>query len=58
MKFIIQDREEVIKQAKEEVWPKEAPDAVRDGRVSFMVSDFFEVNPVHGADVYWLRGIL
>lgn len=58
LRYIVQDREEVIKQAKEEVWPREAPDAVRDGRVSFIVADFFEVNPVTGADIYWLRGIL
>jgi len=45
-------------QAKEEVWPKENPEALKCGRVSFMQHDFFEINPVKGADVYWLRYIL
>lgn len=58
LKFVVQDRAEVLKQAQEEIWPTQAPDALIDGRVTFMVHDFFEPNPVKGADVYWLRGIM
>jgi hypothetical protein len=29
-----------------------------EGRVKFMKHDFFTCNPVHGADIYWLRYIL
>jgi O-methyltransferase domain len=58
LRCIVQDRPEVIKQAKEEIWPQEAPAALKDGRVAFMEHDFFQPNPVKGADVYWLRGVL
>ena len=58
LNFIIQDRGPVLKQAQEEVWPKENPEALKQGRVRFMEHDFFEKNPVQGADVYWLRYIL
>lgn len=58
LRYVVQDRPEVIKQAKEEIWPQEAPSAVKEGRVTFMEHDFFEPNPVKGADVYWLRGVL
>ena len=54
----MQDRAEVLRQAETEVWPAEAPEAVEDGRVQFMEHDFFQPNPVKGADVYWLRGVL
>ncbi|KKA24443.1 O-methyltransferase [Rasamsonia emersonii CBS 393.64] len=58
LRFIIQDRAEVLEQAQRDIWPREAPEAVRDGRVTFMVHDFFKPNPVQGAAIYWLRGIL
>ncbi|KAI5814555.1 S-adenosyl-L-methionine-dependent methyltransferase [Pyronema omphalodes] len=58
LKFVIQDREQAVKQGKHDVWPKENPQAIADGRVQFMPHDFFKTNPVKGADVYWLRYIL
>lgn len=58
LKFVVQDRAEVLQQAVESVWPEQAPEALRNGRVSFMEHDFFMPNPVKGADVYWLRYIL
>ncbi|KAL3431736.1 S-adenosyl-L-methionine-dependent methyltransferase [Aspergillus tetrazonus] len=58
LRYIVQDRAEVLQQAQEEIWPVEAPEAVADGRVQFMEHNFFQPNPVKGADVYWLRGIL
>ncbi|KAL4789761.1 S-adenosyl-L-methionine-dependent methyltransferase [Aspergillus venezuelensis] len=58
LRFIVQDRAEVLRQAETEIWPIEVPEAVKDGRVQFMEHDFFQPNPVRGADVYWLRGVL
>ncbi|KAI2622395.1 S-adenosyl-L-methionine-dependent methyltransferase [Hypoxylon sp. NC1633] len=58
LKFVLQDRPENINQAQKEIFPREAPDAISTGRVKFMAHDFFKSNPVKGADVYWLRGIL
>lgn len=55
---MVQDRGPVLKQAQEEVWPKENPRALEDGRVRFVEHDFFERNPIEGADIYWLRAIL
>jgi hypothetical protein len=58
LKFVVQDRLENVKQGEEEIFPREAPDAIPSGQVQFMEHDFFKPNPVKGADVYWLRGIL
>jgi hypothetical protein len=55
---VVQDRAPVLQQAEHRVWPKENPAALAAGRVKFMEHDFFRKNPVHGADVYWLRYIL
>jgi hypothetical protein len=48
----------VLEQAQREVWPAENPQAINDQRVVFMEHNFFDTNPVEGADVYWLRYIL
>lgn len=58
LKFVIQDRGPVLEQGEHAVWPKENPQALADGRVRFMQHDFFDVNPVKDADVYWLRYIM
>ena len=58
LRFIVQDRGAPLKQAKSTVWPKENPTALAEGRVEFMEHDFFQLNPVTGAEVYWLRYIL
>lgn len=58
LKFVIQDRAPVLKQAETAVWPKESPDALKAGRVRFLPHDMFEPNPVKDADVYWLRYIM
>lgn len=55
---VVEDRAEVVRQGKEEVWPQTAPDLLETGKVKFLAHDFFQNNPVGGADVYWLRGIL
>lgn len=56
--FVVQDRAPVLKQAESEVWPKENPSALQEGRVTFTPHNFFDKNPVKGAEVYWLRYII
>ncbi|KAI0409179.1 S-adenosyl-L-methionine-dependent methyltransferase [Xylaria palmicola] len=58
LKFVLQDRAPALKQAQTEVWPRENPAALSDGRVQFVPHNFFDTNPVKDADVYWLRYIL
>ncbi|KAL2163196.1 hypothetical protein VTH06DRAFT_5252 [Thermothelomyces fergusii] len=58
LKFVVQDRGPVLQQAKTELWPRENPEALSSGRVTFQEHDFFNENPVKGADVYWLRYII
>ncbi|KAL8861120.1 MAG: hypothetical protein Q9178_002334 [Gyalolechia marmorata] len=58
LNFILQDRGPVLHIAESTVWPRENPTALANKRVKFMQHDFFSPNPVHGADVYWLRSIL
>lgn len=58
LKFVVQDRGPVLKQAEHSIWPKENPAALVAGRVKFMEHDFFQKNPVQGAEVYWMRYIL
>lgn len=58
LKFVVQDREEFLDQGRNEVWPQGAPEAIKDRRVKFMPHDFFQINPVQGAAIYWLRYIL
>ncbi|KAI0512934.1 S-adenosyl-L-methionine-dependent methyltransferase [Xylaria bambusicola] len=58
LQFVVQDRAPALQQAQTEVWPRENAEALTAGRVKFMPHDFFDVNPVKNADVYWLRYIL
>ncbi|KAF9631052.1 putative o- protein [Lasiodiplodia theobromae] len=58
LRFVVQDRAPVLKQAESEVWPKENPSALQEGRVTFTPHNFFDKNPVQGAEVYWLRYII
>ncbi|KAJ6259262.1 O-demethylpuromycin-O-methyltransferase [Drechslerella dactyloides] len=58
LNFVIQDRGKTLSKGEAEVWPRENPSALQQGRVKFIEHDFFEENPVKGADIYWLRYIL
>jgi hypothetical protein len=58
LKLVVQDCVSNIELARKDVWPREAPAAIQQGRVEFFAYDFFTTNPVKGADVYWLRYIL
>ncbi|KAL4889029.1 S-adenosyl-L-methionine-dependent methyltransferase [Aspergillus ambiguus] len=58
LRFVIQDRGPVLQQGRERVWPTENPRALKTGRVEFMEHNFFDTNPIEGADVYFLRYVL
>ncbi|KAI5926688.1 S-adenosyl-L-methionine-dependent methyltransferase [Camillea tinctor] len=58
LKFILQDRGPALKQAETEIWPRANPSALESKRVQFITHDFFDVNPVKNAGVYWLRYVL
>lgn len=57
-KFTVQDRAEVIQQAKDTFWPEKAPQHLQSGAVTLQTHDFFQANPIKDADVYWYRAIL
>lgn len=48
----------MLDKAREEVWPRENPAALQSSQVEFQPHDFFQENPVKGADIYWLRYIM
>ena len=57
LRLILQDLPERIQQAKNEVWPKEYPEAIAEGRITFEPIDFFASSPVPGCDIYYVRDI-
>ncbi|OCH94555.1 S-adenosyl-L-methionine-dependent methyltransferase [Obba rivulosa] len=57
LKFVIQDREEVIADTTE-VWKARRPDALISGAVTLQPHDFFTEQPVKNATVFFLRAIL
>ncbi|CZR56846.1 related to O-methyltransferase [Phialocephala subalpina] len=57
LSLVIQDRKFMIQQARS-VWGMKYPSAILEGKVSLVTHDFFETNPVRGAEVYWLRYIM
>ncbi|KAL2812961.1 S-adenosyl-L-methionine-dependent methyltransferase [Aspergillus granulosus] len=58
LKCVVQDRAEVVQRAEDEIWPREAPEILGEERIQFMEHNFFQPNPVKGADIYWLRAII
>ena len=58
LRFEVQDRGPVIKQALEQIWPKENPEALDGGKVKFTEHSFFNKNPTEGAEIYHLRFVL
>ncbi|KIM59119.1 hypothetical protein SCLCIDRAFT_27548 [Scleroderma citrinum Foug A] len=57
LKITNQDLERVVAQA-EDVWKREAPEALEEQRIDFVPLNFFEEAPVAGKDVYYLRVII
>ncbi|KAG1895982.1 O-methyltransferase [Suillus fuscotomentosus] len=52
-----QDLPETIKLLRN-IWEKNAPEVLLDGRVEFVPLNFLEESPVAGKDVYYLRSII
>jgi hypothetical protein len=57
LNFVIQDRAEVIAKGVA-LWTKEEPAALSSQRARLMAEDFFKVNPVKDAEVYFMRTIM
>ena len=53
----LQDLPECILQAKQEVWPKECPEAITENRIQFEPIDFLRESPIQGCDVYYVSKI-
>jgi hypothetical protein len=51
----LQDLPERVMQAQSEIWPKECPEALKDGRIEFKAMDFFAESPIKGCDIYYVR---
>ena len=51
----LQDLPERVMQAQNEVWPKQCPEALKDGRIEFKGMDFFTESPIKGCDIYYVR---
>ena len=41
-----------------EICRRDFPSTLDSGRLVFMQHDFFESNPIKGADIYWMRNVL
>jgi hypothetical protein len=54
LNYVLQDLPPTIKQAQEEIWPKQAPEVVEAQKISFKAFDFFKESPIDGADVYYV----
>nr|P0CT90.1 RecName: Full=3-O-methyltransferase 2; Short=Mtrase 2 [Phanerochaete chrysosporium RP-78] len=54
---IVQDLES-LRPRWSDLWARELPDAIQDGRTSFVPIDFFRDIPVRNCDVYYIRHIL
>ena len=55
LRLILQDLPQRIQQAKNEVWPKECPEAIAERRIAFEPLDFFASSPVPGCNIYYVR---
>jgi len=54
----LQDLPNVILQAKNEVWPKECPEAIKEDRIQFQPIDFLKESPIPGCNVYYMKHII
>ncbi|KAI5119287.1 hypothetical protein M0805_008066 [Coniferiporia weirii] len=57
LKFVLQDREETIGQAKQ-FWKERFPEAINNGIISFQANDFLKSQPVTDATIFFMRMIL
>ncbi|GAA6008220.1 hypothetical protein JCM10207_000043 [Rhodosporidiobolus poonsookiae] len=58
LKLVLQDRKEVVEGPGRALWEKEFPDKLSSGSVQLVAHNFFEPQPVKGADLYFLRCII
>ena len=54
LKLKLQDLPERILQAKNEIWPKECPEAIKENRIQFEPIDFLSESPIQGCNVYYV----
>ncbi|EMD39709.1 hypothetical protein CERSUDRAFT_112014 [Gelatoporia subvermispora B] len=57
LRYVIQDREAVIKQA-QQVWQTERPEALENDTLALQPHNFFEKQPVKDASVFLLRTVI
>jgi hypothetical protein len=57
LRLKLQDLPGEIDRAKTHFWPKECPEAMKEGRVEFKSVDFLTEPPIAGCDVYYVCGI-
>jgi hypothetical protein len=50
----LQDLPKRVMQVQNEIWPKECPEALKDGRIEFKAMDFFAESPIKGCDIYYV----
>ncbi|KXN82185.1 Sterigmatocystin 8-O-methyltransferase [Leucoagaricus sp. SymC.cos] len=55
LKLKLQDLPERILQAEAHTWPKECPEAIQKGRITFKVLNLFEEPPIPDCDTYLVR---
>lgn len=51
----LQDSPERIQQARDDIWPKQCPEAIEEDRIEFKAMDFFAEPPIAHCDVYLVR---
>lgn len=56
--YILQDLPQTIKQAQTEIWPAQAPDALKAQIISFKELDFFKESPVPDGDIYYVSRLI
>ena len=50
----LQDLPERMIQARNEVWPKECPQALKEKRIEFKAIDFLAESPIPGCNIYYV----
>ncbi|KAF5364059.1 hypothetical protein D9756_000982 [Leucocoprinus leucothites] len=54
----LQDLPERIEQAEKDIWPKDCPEAIADGRIQFKPIDIFAEKPIAHCDIYLLKNVI
>ncbi|KAG7098238.1 hypothetical protein E1B28_000202 [Marasmius oreades] len=58
LQYILQDLPQVISRAENEIWPTQAPQALKDHKIVFEPVDFLKETPVPGCDIYYLKNVM